>query len=184
MSTSDTFLNDTWRAYVHHPNDVDWTRESYTSIGILSSVSDFWSTWNAVVPVVERTMLFFMREHIFPSWDDPACIDGCIASVIVHQSQAAETFERIVQCTLGEVLVRDKSKWDLVNGVSIGPKKGFCVIKIWIAEDGVGADALDLPGTVDRTSIRMQPCRKHIEVARSASGTLGTLGHGSHHKRT
>ena len=165
----DTFLNDTWRVYAHHPSNADWTHKSYTPVGIVASVGDFWTVWNSCVACVDRTMLFFMREHVFPSWDDPACIEGAIASVIVDAGQATAVFRDIVQRALGETLVAGAAAWTDINGVSIGPKNGFCVVKVWLAKRDATANHLKLPPVVDASKVRFQPCRAHIAGARPAT---------------
>jgi hypothetical protein len=161
------FFNDSWRAYVHDPNDPRWTRESYASIGIISCVDDFWALWNACNPVIDRTMLFIMREHVFPSWDDPACIDGAIGSAIVPRDGSARAFRDLVQRALGECLVRDSRTWSDVNGVSIAPKNGFCVLKVWMNTPDRDASRIQLPDVINSARVRYQPCRKHIEFSRT-----------------
>lgn len=169
MADRDEFFNDTWRVYAHHPQDSDWTHSSYKPVGMLSCASDFWSIWNAAEPVIERTMLFVMREHIFPSWDDPACINGSIAAAMVTDTEAAPAFLEIAQRAVGETLLRDPVAWADVNGVSIGPKRASCVIKVWMATDEQNADRLRLPETVDSTTVRTQPCRAYIRASHKSA---------------
>ena len=168
---TETFFNDTWRVYAHHPTDADWTHKSYAPIGMISSVADFWTVWNSCAACVDRTMLFVMREHVFPSWDDPACIDVSIGSIIVDSASAPGTFRDIVQRALGETLIANNNNqtrtWSDVNGVSIGPKNGFCVVKVWTASRDADATQFRFPPRVDRAKVRFQPCRTHIAGART-----------------
>ena len=162
---AEVFFNDTWRAYAHDPNDPNWTRSSYKSLGIVSCVSDFWTLWNSCRAVVDRTMIFIMREHVFPSWDDDACIDGCIASAIVPVDESTDVFEDLVKRALGERLASDPLRWDCVNGVSIAPKNGICVVKVWLSAVQESACGLKLPAKMVPRTMRFQACRQHIEVA-------------------
>ena len=162
----EVFFNDTWRAYVHHPNDSRWTRESYAPLGMLSCVSDMWTLWNSCESVVDRTMMFIMREHVFPVWDDPACIEGSIGSAIVPQKDALAAFQDLACRALGEVLMRSSLDWADLNGVSIAPKNGFCVVKVWMRTCECDASRLALPSMLDPGSVRFQPCRNRIESAR------------------
>jgi hypothetical protein len=148
----ETFFDDTWVVYAHDPNDGDWTHASYKMLGIVSCVDDFWSMWNAVEPLVPRCMLFFMREHVFPSWDDPANIDGCTASVVFPDTQCTS---RLLDIPLPAFSERLGSAVGGVNGVSCAPKKFSSVVKLWfptvVEERDVG-----VPG------VRVAPCRARI----------------------
>lgn len=166
VSCDGVFFNDTWRAYVHHPNDTDWTHASYKSVGMLSNVDDFWLMWNACEPVITGTMLFVMREGVFPTWDDAACIDGSIGSAIVPETRAPEVFRDIVQMAVGECIARSPGQWSDVNGVSVAPKKGFCVVKLWTSSTEKNADDFVWPIGIDASKVRFQPCRAHIASIR------------------
>lgn len=172
LDNSSPFLNDTWRVYAHNPTDADWTHRSYAPIGLVTSVDEFWTVWNSCAPCVDRTMLFFMREHVFPSWDDPACIEGSIGSAIVGVDGAPDVFREVVQRALGETLTSDGREWSMVNGVSIGPKNGFCVVKVWTGERDTVAKQIRWPGRVDPSKVRFQPCRAHIACARAPPPAL------------
>lgn len=162
---NDVFLSDTWAAYAHHPSDGNWTHASYRLLGIISSVSDFWDMWNSASPFVDRTMLFVMREHVFPAWDDPECIEGCIASVTVPLQHAAASFQEVLQRVLGHcLLTADAADHWHVNGASIGPKNGFCVIKIWFKAQDVSPDSVRVSHAA--SCARITPCRDQIKRCR------------------
>lgn len=158
------FFDDTWSVHVHSPVDSDWRLQSYKVLRPLSSVNDFWMLWNSIEHCVTRTMLFVMRDGIHPSWDDPANLDGSIAACIVKTAEAASVFCDVVQRVVSERLCPE-SPCD-VNGVSMGPKKGFCVIKIWMATTEADSERLSLPASIDRSAVRVQPCRAHINSAK------------------
>lgn len=166
MACDDVFFNDTWRAYVHHPNVTDWTHASYKSVGVLSGVDDFWLLWNACEPVITRTMMFVMRENVFPTWDDAACIDGAIGSALVPETRAPEVFREMVGMALGEWLARCPGRWSEVNGVSIAPKKEFCVVKLWTTSTENKSGDFHWPTGIDGSKVRFQPCRTHIASIR------------------
>ena len=42
---------------------------------------------------------------------------------------------QIILDIISENIHKDKKKYDLINGISISPKKEFNIIKIWFKED-------------------------------------------------
>jgi hypothetical protein len=163
--SANTFFDDTWIAHAHNPQDPDWRHQSYRLLGPpVSCIDDFWVWWNSVKGCVTRTMSFMMREGVHPSWDDPANIDGCIASAMVPEHMACDTFKRVVQCALGETLAVANCD---INGVSMGPKRGICVIKVWMRTLQTDASCLNFPKGIDAGSVRVQPCRQHLDSART-----------------
>jgi hypothetical protein len=81
-------------------------------------------------------MFFAMREHVFPCWDDANNIDGGCLSIKVPVDAVPSTWEYLVKRTLGETLVVDPKRWESLNGISVSPKRGFCIFKLWMADIG------------------------------------------------
>jgi hypothetical protein len=84
-------------------------------------------------------MFFITREHIFPCWDDPNNIEGETISIKVLKDHVAETWGSISAHIVGEVFFgkgRDNMSCN-VNGISISPKKSFCIIKVWMKTPGL-----------------------------------------------
>lgn len=136
MPVEDVFLNDIWAMYFHDPNDNDWTNASYHRMGDISTVDDFWSHQLSVKHQVHKGMFFLMREHVFPCWDDPANLQGGCLSIKVLKDDMGEFWEDISMKLLGETLLKEEHRahWSKVNGISTSPKKHFCIIKIWVAD--------------------------------------------------
>lgn len=135
---AETFLNDIWSVYFHDPNDPDWTHSSYTNIGTISTIDDLWNHHQSNKENVQKGMFFIMREHVFPSWDDPENIKGGCLSIKVLKDDLSKFWQDLCIKLLGEcLLVEDKREenWTKINGISTSPKKHFCIIKIWISDD-------------------------------------------------
>ncbi len=48
---------------------------------------------------------------------------------------AVPYFERLVKLCLGESILTDSTvDWQKVNGISISPKKSFCIVKLWLGD--------------------------------------------------
>lgn len=136
---SDIFLNDIWKFYFHDPSSPDWTLKSYVSLGVVSSVDDFWSVVNPVYPLLSTGMFFMFREHITPVWDDPENIDGGCFSVRVPRGDANDAMMDMLMATIGETLLSEdiRDRWHMVNGVSVSPKNAFSVIKVWLGKGDI-----------------------------------------------
>ncbi len=78
-------------------------------------------------------MFFLMREHIFPSWDDPANINGGCMCLKIPKPQVETFWAELCASMLGETLIAEDYRcMDVcVNGASVSPKNFFCIVKIW-----------------------------------------------------
>ena len=133
MASKDAlWLNDVWSVYFHNPDDTSWTLDSYRRLGDLATVEDMWQMQLSIEPFVPTGMFFVMREHVFPCWDDRSNIEGGCVSIKVAARSAPAAWELMVKRAVGETLMADDTVWDELNGISISPKRGFCIIKLWI----------------------------------------------------
>jgi hypothetical protein len=127
-------LNDTWTLYFHDPWSSDWTMSSYSRLGDVSSIEDIAGILPVVSPHLHQGIWFVFRESIFPCWDDPANIEGGCLSIKVLKTEAPEYFKTLLLRLLGEDILVDKKSMDVmkVNGISVSPKKNFCILKLWL----------------------------------------------------
>lgn len=151
LDTADeNLLDDTWTLYFHEPSDVDWTMASYVRIDQVSSVESFWRVHEGIRPYLSRGMFFFMREHVFPCWDDPGNINGGCISIKVLKEDIEIFWETAVVRMLANKLVKPKlaaggsadapdDAWSNVNGISTSPKRYFCICKLWLKDGSVSS---------------------------------------------
>lgn len=138
MSQDDVFTNDIWSLYFHDPYDEKWTYESYQRIVDISSVDAFWTIHNTLKDKVHNGMFFYMREHIFPCWDDDNNKNGGCLSIKVLKQDMKDYWEKLCISLLSENLVSQEMRarhWNNINGISTSPKKHFCIIKIWVKDE-------------------------------------------------
>ena len=77
-------------------------------------------------------MLFVMREGITPIWEDPKNrIGGCFSYKVANK-QVYDVWTQLFYALCGETLTTDGSLSKHINGITISPKKNFCIIKIWL----------------------------------------------------
>lgn len=127
-------LNGKWNLYYHLPQDNDWSLSSYTiimdSINTIESVVSL----NEKIHenIVKSCMLFVMREGITPMWEDSKNRHGGCFSYKVTNKYVFEVWKKLFCLLCGESLCADPGNSKYVNGITISPKKNFCIIKIWL----------------------------------------------------
>ena len=127
---------DKWSLYFHLSNDPEWNETSYKTImnNINNPLQLLQLRHHIGKTIVEKSMLFIMRNGIAPMWEDPAnknggCFSFKIASTIVHS-----VWWDFVFLLCGETLLKDATKKKLVNGLTISPKFEHSIIKVWLKD--------------------------------------------------
>jgi hypothetical protein len=88
-----------------------------------------------IKPIIHEGMFFVMRDHIFPKWNDQENKNGGFLSIKILKEKANSFTENILMNLVNESLLKKEHQdeyWDHVNGVSISPKKNFCILKVWL----------------------------------------------------
>ena len=127
-------LYDNWTLWAHLPHDIDWTVKSYKQVVTFNSVESIITVCETLPEkMISNCMLFLMRKGIQPMWEDPKnCKGGCF-SYKVSNKNVATVWKNLSYILVGESLTEDKGLRKHINGITISPKKNFCIIKIWIA---------------------------------------------------
>ena len=123
-------LNNKWCLWAHLPHDTDWTMASYKIIYTFDSVEEAIALTETIPEkMVQNCMMFLMRDGIKPLWEDPENKNGGSFSYKVMNKGVAEIWKNMFYSIIGETIT-DNKKIHL-NGLTISPKKNFCIIKIW-----------------------------------------------------
>ncbi len=126
-------LYDKWVLWAHLPHDTDWTLKSYKKIMTVHSVEEMVALYSAIPEkLVKNCMLFLMREGINPMWEDPQNRQGGCFSFKVPNKTVHNVWKQLSYILVGETLTNDCRLLKLINGITISPKKAFCIIKIWL----------------------------------------------------
>lgn len=126
-------LSDEWTLSVHLPHDTDWSLNSYKSIYNYKTVEEVIAINNALSPrLVKNCMLFIMRKGITPLWEDPKNRSGGCFSYKVNNKIVDECWKTLSYSLMGETLSNNSNLQQNINGITISPKKNFCIIKIWL----------------------------------------------------
>jgi len=127
-------LRTTWQLWAHLPHDTNWGLDSYVNVMTAKHAEDLTSLKHTVPEkLVSSCMLFFMREAIDPIWEHPSNRDGGCFSYKISNKIVADTWWELCMLVAGESISTDSALTKAITGVSVSPKKGFCVVKIWMA---------------------------------------------------
>ena len=126
-------LKNKWVLWAHLPQDADWTFKSYKKVYEFKTLED------AIVitditpdPLIKSSMLFVMKDGIVPMWEDPKNRNGGCFSYKVSNKNVCEVWRELNYVLVGETISNNSSFVNCVTGITISPKKNFCIIKIWM----------------------------------------------------
>lgn len=144
-------LNDVWTLWAHLPHDTDWSINSYKKITDINSIEAIIELKNVIPDVmIQNCMIFCMRQNILPTWEDPLNKDGGSFSFKINNSDIYEIWNEIMTTLLSEMLIKDEILNQYINGITISPKKNFCILKIWMRNiDTQNVKLFNLPANVD-----------------------------------
>ena len=127
-------LNNNWTLWLHLPHDIDWTINSYKKVYSFDTLEDCIKLIeNINKEIVEKCMLFIMKNNIKPIWEDPNNSKGGCLSYKIAVDDVYNVWKKLNYSLIGQVLSGDEDVINSINGISISPKKNFCIIKIWIS---------------------------------------------------
>ena len=153
-------LHNTWTLWAHLPHDVNWDVGSYKNISTVSTVEDTLALMD-VQPdnLIKNCMLFVMRNNILPIWEDEKNSKGGCFSYKVSNKTIVTTWKQLVYKLVGETLLNDIKSSLKCNGITISPKRNFCIIKIWFSDCSIQNPQL----ISDITGLPRQGCifKKH-----------------------
>jgi len=133
---SQHMLNDKWVLYHHLPSNKNWTLTGYTillddidTVEKVITIND-----HTTEKMVKYSMLFLMRKGITPLWEDPQNRHGGCFSYKVINKFVEQVWREMFYLACGETLGVTDSYSSNINGITISPKKNFCIIKIWFKD--------------------------------------------------
>ena len=127
-------LNNCWTLWAHLPTVSDWSLKSYIPIMDIDSVEKLLSL-NGIIEdkVITNCMLFLMKNKIKPLWEDPRNKQGGSISFKVSNSDVVAVWKKLSMLVCGETISTCDGFINDITGLTISPKKSFCIIKIWMA---------------------------------------------------
>lgn len=152
MTFHDTYSN--WKLYSHLPNDTNWNIESYNCLVEFDTIEKLVS-YSEYLPnfIIRNCMLFLMRDDILPIWEDENNKYGGCISYKIYNENVPNFWRELSYYMVSENLILLDDVF--INGISISPKKHFCIIKIWIKN-------INIPKTKLFNHIHFLKSKKHI----------------------
>jgi hypothetical protein len=128
-------LSDNWTLWAHLPHNTDWSVKSYIKISTLSTVEETIGVTETLPTIlVENCMLFLMRDGIKPTWEDPKNRNGGCFSYKVFNKHVYSVWKELTYVVVGDTVSKQLNFVNKVSGITISPKKNFCIIKIWMSD--------------------------------------------------
>lgn len=170
-----TRLHTRWALWYHSATNNNWGRDSYAILSVAGAVDEvaglrrfFEDDAAAAAKHGDGRMLFFMRERaeaggrsrlVYPSWEDPANLDGGTVCASGPLAGARRLFWDLVAHAAGETICADpEAGAATINGVSIGTKADgkTATVKVWCGERPfpAGADGTSTPSELATLALR------------------------------
>ena len=128
-------LSDYWTLWAHLPHNTDWSIKSYIPISTFTTIEQTLGVTETLPPVlVENCMLFMMREGVKPTWEDPKNRNGGCFSYKVSNKNVYKVWKDLTYVVVGSSVSKNTGFVNCVTGITISPKKNFCIIKIWMTD--------------------------------------------------
>lgn len=131
-ATSPHPLKCKWVLWAHLPQDPLWTAKSYIKLCKFNTVEEALAV-TELLPhgLIRNCMLFIMRDGILPMWEDVRNRSGGCFSYKVTNKFVPETWRDLTCVLVGETISNNQQFVNAVTGITISPKKNFCIIKVW-----------------------------------------------------
>ena len=137
--------------YSHMANDVNWNIESYEVIKHITTLNELVSIIEYIPDeLLTNCMFFFMKDNIKPMWEDEMNKNGGCISYKIPNNDCYKLWKDIIYSYVSSKITNSEN----INGLSISPKRNFCIIKIW----------LKVCDNIDTTTINNDLDIKNIEV--------------------
>ena len=154
-------LDGKWDLYYHLPHDKSWDLSSYKTIAnnIDTVEKAVGVNEHLTEHIVKYSMLFAMRSGITPMWEDPKNRSGGCFSFKVLNKQVFEVWKALFYAACGETVFAKKEHNKHVNGITVSPKRNFCIVKVWMD----CCDIQDVRELVDIPNMKKEGCifKKH-----------------------
>lgn len=128
-------LKHKWTMYAHLPHDTDWSIESYKPIMKTKSLEELMLLCHNInESLVCNCMLFMMKDNIKPVWEDLQNKNGGALCFKIANEYIHEIWNKICFAIAGNSLMNSSELNEKINGITVSPKKNFCILKIWTSD--------------------------------------------------
>jgi hypothetical protein len=129
-------LESKWSIWYHLPNDTNWSINSYTNLFDYNTVQKCVGLNSLICDKLLLSCMFFiMKDDIAPVWEAPENMNGGCFSFKIQNIHVPGIWKSLVYSIAGNTLFTNDDAMNSVNGITISPKKFFCIIKVWMNTD-------------------------------------------------
>ena len=126
-------LSEKWTLWAHLPHNIDWSLKSYIPIYTFTTIEETVAVSETLPPLlIENCMLFIMLYNIKPTWEDPKNRNGGFFSYKVSNKNVVKSWIELTYAVVGGTISNSSAFVNSVTGITISPKKNFCILKIWM----------------------------------------------------
>jgi len=127
-------LKNKWTLWAHLPHDINWSLNSYKNICSFSTIEEGIILIETIPEkMIKNCMLFIMKDGISPLWEDEKNINGGSFSYKINNKNIVRVWKTLSYSLMGENLAVETKNSNIINGITISPKKHFCIVKIWLS---------------------------------------------------
>ena len=127
--------NTKWNIWYHSIKDNNWSNDSYKKIFEINNLYALFFFCDSINNThLFNSMIFVMRDGIFPTWEDKNNKNGCLLCYKIKSDNILKEYTNIIKSLVSENIHKNSDKFNLINGISISPKKEFNILKIWIRD--------------------------------------------------
>jgi hypothetical protein len=128
-------LSNKWTIYAHLPHDTDWTLASYKTLFRTDKIEEFITLTESLPDqLISNCMLFVMKDNIKPIWEDVHNKNGGCFSYKISNKSVPAIWRKFSYKLVGNTLFKSDKTTNNVNGITISPKKNFCIVKLWFSD--------------------------------------------------
>ena len=126
-------LANTWTLWIHLPYDTDWSLNSYKKISNFNTLEEaIIFIENINKNIIEKCMIFVMKNNIKPIWEDPENKNGGCFSYKINIDHIYDIWKILFYNLICNIITHDNDLMQNINGISLSPKKNFSILKFWI----------------------------------------------------
>ena len=125
-----TTLNSQWVLWYHDQNK-DWSIKGYKKIFEIKTIEDFWEIYLRLKnTIILKGMFFLMKKGVLPIWETDNNKHGGCWSYKISKNDAFISWLYLSVYLCSENITKETPDINQINGISISPKKNFCIIKM------------------------------------------------------
>jgi hypothetical protein len=130
MNVDSAIPTGSWTLYFHSPEETKWSLNTFISLGSMKTWRDFWTIIELLKDdTINDGMFFMMRDPSPPLWENHQNIRGGCYSFRCQKKDATTIYLNYIIASMLGIICDDSS--NVINGISISPKRGFNIIKVW-----------------------------------------------------